>query len=123
MNTSLKIAVATALSVVAMPGHAERVTVKAPPDQVRTMRISYADLNMSSDEGVRRLTMRAKGAARWVCDVSEASLPIAEEQAEQRCFNASFARARNDIAMVQQQIRTNIASNAASSGAIEVAQR
>ncbi|WEK44545.1 MAG: UrcA family protein [Candidatus Sphingomonas colombiensis] len=120
MNMTIKIIVAAGLSFVAMPGSAERVTVKAPPEQFRTMRVSYADLNMSSDEGVRRLTMRAKGAAKWVCDFSDARLPLAMEAAQRQCFNTSFAHAQYDISMVQQQIRTNIASNP---GAIEVAQR
>lgn len=108
------------LLVVALPATAKTVTVNARADEVRMVRVSYADLNMSSNEGVERLMHRANGAARWVCDISTITQrPLAEELDGQRCYNASMARARFDINLIQQRAENRVAGV----GAIEVAQR
>ncbi|MCW6532825.1 MULTISPECIES: UrcA family protein [Sphingomonas] len=111
---------AISLLVIALPAAAGPVTVRARADQVRTMRVSYADLNINSDAGLRQLMQRVKGAAEWVCDVSTyMHVPLDEQMAGRTCYDASLARARSDISAIQQRAQNGLSAR----GEIEVAQR
>jgi len=120
MITKRKGILAISLLVIAMPAAAGPVTVKARADQVRTMRVSYADLNINSDAGLHRLMQRVKGAAEWVCDVpAYEHVALDEQMASRTCFNESLARARSDIGVIQQRAQNGLSTR----GEIEIAQR
>jgi len=111
---------AISLLVIAFPAAAGPVTVKARADEVRTMRVSYVDLNINNDAGMRRLMQRVKGAAQWVCDVSVYShVQLNEQMATRTCYNASLARARSEIGLIQQRAQNGLSTR----GEIQVAQR
>lgn len=112
-------ALAMSLLLVALPASAAPVTVKVLADEVRTIRVSYADLNMTSDAGVRRLMQRVKGAAQAVCEVTYAEAPLSEQMASQTCYDASIAHARADVSLIQQQAQIGLTAR----GEIAVAQR
>lgn len=120
MITKQKGIIALSLLVIAFPAAAGPVTVNAHSDDVRMVKVSYADLNIASDAGAHRLMQRVNGAARFVCDVSpSAHLAVAQDMASRTCYNASVARARADISLIQQRAQNGLSAR----GEIEVAQR
>jgi len=62
------------------------VTADAP----LTEHISYADLDLSSDAGVRALEARVRNAAHALCD-EPGTQPLKIHLATRACFNAAYA--------------------------------
>lgn len=71
----------------------------------QSIAVSFADLNLANDAGVRRLTHRVRLAAAIVCDVPTYEVPQSVAQPARRCFNDSVARAGNDIQAAAARVR------------------
>ncbi len=119
MITKQKGVAALSLLVIALPAGAAPVTVRAHSDDVRIVRVSYADLNIASDAGIHHLMQRVTGAAKFVCDVSYGPGLIEQQTASWNCFKSSMTRARADISLIQQRAQNGLSAR----GEIEVAQR
>lgn len=118
--TPLRIAVGSvlasaALIVGATSAFAERpiVSTAAENENIRSMAVSYADLNLMTEDGVDRLGNRVRTAARSVCDVRVAIRPLAENMATRKCFNGAMERAGRDVQVAIANVRSGnqIASN------------
>lgn len=116
MCTSLKsLAFAAALSALAgAAAHARPVGLQglsvptpASGEQIQSETVSYADLDLSRDAGVRTLMARLNGAARNVCG----PMPDPREWASpyQACVNSAVDRA---LADVSRSTHTSLAMNA-----------
>jgi UrcA family protein len=77
-------------------------TVYAPrhDDDARTVRVGYADLNLASAEGRKRLTFRVGGAVDQVCDTQGSGIDFEGQYCAARAWNGArpqmeraFARA------------------------------
>ena len=78
------IALAAAAAVLASPA------APAATPAIRTLTVRYADVDLSTTQGVAALYRRLQGAARFVCGESDNSL------AQQRSWNDCYRRAVGD---------------------------
>lgn len=85
------------------------LVVRADPQP--TIRVSYADLNLASPHGRKRLHNRVSAAARKLC-VDGNIDPLAIEMAERRCYTASIRDAGEQIAQALAAQSTQLASAA-----------
>ena len=60
----------------------------------RSMRVSYADLNLGAAQGQQALHYRVAGAARTVCDLGETSRELKLAQITALCRNETIANAQ-----------------------------
>jgi len=90
---------AAAILLIVVPGTslAEQGAHVIHKGVTQSIAVSFADLNLANDAGVRRLTHRVRLAAAIVCDVPTYEVPQSIAQPAKRCFNDSVARASNDI--------------------------
>lgn len=75
--------------------------------------VSYADLNLASDNGVQRLTHRVRSAAKQVCDADRQGVrPLSTTMISQQCYRESMTRASGDIQVAVDRVRngTQVAS-------------
>jgi UrcA family protein len=70
----------TGAAVAADAGNADNVS----------KRVSYADLNLASEEGVARLNARIRWAARTICGARHSSI-LHEVRAERACMREAIA--------------------------------
>ena len=68
-----------------------------PPENIRTERVSYADLNLATASGERMLLRRVGGAVKRVC-LFEDGLQGAVDPGYHRCANGAWLGARPQIA-------------------------
>jgi UrcA family protein len=97
------VAAVLAASVLVLP----TVSNAAPVDSVR---VSYADLNLGTDDGASALERRLTYAAETVCDVGR-SQELAQVQASNACHDEAIARVQPAFAS---------AVNAAKKGTVTV---
>ena len=76
----------TAFSIPATPSQAA--------DDVRTERVSYADLNLDTEAGAHTLALRLRAAAKRVCDIDFLGAGAAEEA---RCEKTAIDSARKTL--------------------------
>ncbi|RJF93256.1 UrcA family protein [Sphingomonas cavernae] len=95
----------------AFAGQAEAPIVSTaksmPGDGVRTMAVSYADLNLRSDDGVNRLSGRVHRAAQFVCDLGTRVEPVEQRQDGRNCYDGAMNRANRDIAIAVAAARSS----------------
>ena len=65
------LAVVAAFSIGATASNRSQPAVIELPDGTRSMKVSYSDLNLRSDSGVKTLNRRVRHAANIVCGVSQ----------------------------------------------------
>jgi UrcA family protein len=65
-------------------------------DEVPTVQVHYADLDLSTEHGALTLYKRIEGAARRVCP-SASSLNIRASQLSARCVSTAIERAVADV--------------------------
>lgn len=58
-----------------------------------SVRISYADLNLSSSEGAREMMGRIESAARIICGESSTNNDLSERAREHSCVDATMSEA------------------------------
>ena len=89
-ETSVIIAatLATAFSITATPSQAA--------DDVRTERVSYADLNLDTEAGAHTFALRLRTAARRVCDANYVG-PGVRSAEEARCQETAIDSARKAL--------------------------
>ena len=80
------------------------------------VRVSYADLNLSSSEGRHSLQRRIDRAANRLC-VNSGLKPLARATAEQRCVSTILAGARADIEQAVEKQSVRLASKSAAAPA------
>lgn len=86
--------------------------------EIRQWRVTYNDLNLRDDAGVKRLETRVRSTTRQACGFETGLRPLARMQAEQRCFKTAMAKAGKDIEVAVHTARDG--TRLASSGAIAV---
>jgi UrcA family protein len=59
-------------------------------------RVGFADLDLSSDAGVRMLQTRVDAAAQRLCD-EDGVQPLAQKLAQKKCFNTAHANGFKQI--------------------------
>ena len=65
--------------------------------EIRRQRVSYADLNLRSEEGARTLLGRIEGAAKMVCSPEPAPPNLAEQADYKTCLHDAQAGAVADL--------------------------
>jgi UrcA family protein len=68
----------------------------APADDVPSITVKFADLNLSTEEGTNRLYSRITSAARAVCERGDPR-DLATFAARRACESAAIARAVSDV--------------------------
>jgi UrcA family protein len=63
-----------------------------------SVRISYADLNLSSPQDARKMMDRIESAARFVCGDSSSSVDLSERAREGACVDAAVSDAVHSLA-------------------------
>ncbi len=71
--------------------------VAAAAEPTTDVKVSYADLNLTSPEGQKALHSRIEIAVRSVCGVPSAGLSMAFNQAIEKCSEAATAAAMRSI--------------------------
>ncbi|RIX31509.1 UrcA family protein [Sphingomonas edaphi] len=70
---------------------AQPVVVRANPENLPTIRVSFADLNLASTSGQSRLKHRIGRAAADVCEYNHSRMPLEEELDALGCFKQARA--------------------------------
>lgn len=70
---------------------AQPVVVRANPENLPTIRVSFADLNLASVSGQTRLKNRIGQAAAEVCEYNHTPMPLEEEMDARGCFKQARA--------------------------------
>jgi UrcA family protein len=83
-----------------------------------TERVSFADLDLTSNAGVRRLQSRVEAAAHRLCD-EEGVQPLSVQLESKSCFNTARTNGLKQVARVADSRRTG----AAFASAIQILQR
>ena len=96
------LAATAALSLVTMPAIAQA------PDDMMSIRVSHADLDLSAPAGAARMAMRLRSAVRRVCQQQAGGL--AGRTAEQRCRKTVSAAADARLAMLVRPAPVQVAS-------------
>ncbi|HEY1562839.1 MAG TPA: UrcA family protein [Caulobacteraceae bacterium] len=93
MLKSILIAIAGAglASLASAPGSAR--AQPASNSESVSVRINFADLNLSSQQGAREMMGRIEGAARIICGESSANNDLAERSREHACVNQTVSDA------------------------------
>lgn len=81
---------ALALNATALPAHAQ---------EIRTIEVRTADLNLSSVEGRKSLQIRVRSAAKNVCGGRPVSTFGPDYVAYQKCFTAAMSSANEQVAL------------------------
>jgi UrcA family protein len=106
------------VSIIGSPAVAKSapILVNAPPDEIVTRDVSYADLNLAAPAGERALMSRVGSAVNGLCnDVAggrDGSFTV--NLAQTRCVNTTWHQARPQIDLALQRAR-EIASTGTSS--------
>ena len=90
VQTSLLIFIAAA----ALTGHSAAAAPAYAADEPRQARVTFGDLDLSSQAGAKALGLRLRHAARLVCDDSFSGGWLS---AKARCEREAVANARQDI--------------------------
>ena len=116
MNTRLSAALTAAAitstlvyGTVAEPAHAAGPVVTAPsfdPD-ARMRRVSFADLNLLSDEGQKTLKRRVGGAVSAVCDDRRGIVLLSELSPRRKCASESWSNVRPQINAAIERARSD----------------
>ncbi len=86
-------------------------TIPAHADEVRTVQVRYADLDLAHPEGVRTLNTRIAAATAAVCPASDGrNLSEAMEAAHCRKLAMIDARAQAQLAVSRAQTTVMVAS-------------
>lgn len=95
-----------------------------PGDGIRSVAVSYADLNLRSDGGVERLNGRVHRAAQFVCDLGTRVEAVEQRQDGRNCYKGAMGRASRDIAVVVAEARsTDQLASRGSGRAIRISSR
>lgn len=78
----------------ATPAAAQIISETTPRGDTESVVVSYADLNLGTENGMARLDGRLRSAARTVCDVRPEQETLLRERATTRCYNVALARGR-----------------------------
>lgn len=73
---------------------------------VRSVSVSYADLNLLNQHGRDRLNDRIQRAAQVVCDLEGGIQPLKTWLDGRTCYSGAMERAHRDIAIVVAQARS-----------------
>lgn len=101
VTNRIAVAAAAGAILLAAPAQAQtaqNVVVQGSQD-VRTAKVSFADLNLSSAAGRSSLEARVRGAVKQVCP-SASPMPIFEFLQSQQCQQAAHAAANSRIAQI-----------------------
>ncbi len=93
MLKSVLIAIAGAglATLAATPGSVQAQPISSP-EQV-SVRVSFADLNLSSQDGARQMMGRIQGAARSICGESAANNDLADRARQNACVDQTVSDA------------------------------
>ncbi len=112
-----KLALASSLLLAAGPafaGQSQPVVVYAEPDQnMRTEKVSYADLDLATLKGERTLRLRVAGAVKNVCLFDHGHIGL-QPSGYYNCAGEAMSGARPQMAQAVQRAR-EIALNGTSS--------
>jgi len=99
------------------------VVYAEPQENIRTVHVSYADLNLAQSRDMRQLTQRVAGAVRHVCLYE--SRPALQDGAYYQCADGAWDNARPQmaqaVARAQEVALTGQSSIAATAITIRVA--
>lgn len=82
------------LLLAAAPALAETIVSTAPRGETESITVSFADLNINTEDGWARLDGRLRAAARTVCDVRPEQESLVREKATARCFRSALSKGR-----------------------------
>lgn len=93
MLKSVLVAIAGAglAALASQPGSAQAQTASSP--ELVSVRISFADLNLSSQSGAREMMGRIEGAARIICGESPSNNDLSERSREHACVDQTVSDA------------------------------
>jgi UrcA family protein len=98
LTRTLLLGIAGGLSLAAHAGEAQH------PNEVTTsVKVSYADLDISHAAGARTLYARIKSAAREACGPDPAILDLRDAASHRACYEQAVARAVNRVGSEQLQ--------------------
>lgn len=110
--------IVAALSTGAIAGDQSRPAVIELPDGTRSIKVSFADVDLRSDDGVEQLNHRIRQAARTVCNVSFAN-GWDEFVASRQCVRKAVIKASDQLKVAVARVRDGrqmaIAENSKSS--------
>ncbi len=88
-----------ALVVVGLGASASAVTASPSQLSVRSVQVSFADLNINSDEGAQALYRRLKNASEKACSISNsgATKPVAALRDAKMCYASALSNAVTKI--------------------------
>lgn len=69
----------------------------SPAEAPRSSVVRYADLNLSTNEGIERLMTRIKQAGKQVCDYGNGFTDLTGRQHERRCYKTAVDNAVRQI--------------------------
>lgn len=98
--------VLTGISLVTPAHAAEAPIVSTAQVETKSIRVSYADLDLLEQNGVDKLNRRVRWAARSVCDAYNLQRPVKEIQASTQCFLSSLDRAGRDVELAVAEARS-----------------
>jgi UrcA family protein len=97
-NKVRRAAIALAALSAGLGGLTGVASAGVPDESVRTITVSYGDLNLSSDQGSKALYGRIVSAARAVCGADEVNVRDLHALAlEQACETRAIARAVHQV--------------------------
>lgn len=82
--------------ILATAGLGAAPAAAGPGDEARTLRVSYADLNLRSDAGARTMMTRIKSASYRVCGVHRGHVSV-NAWLEQDCRKKAVSKAVADL--------------------------
>lgn len=95
-KSALALTVAAALALPVVPSHADRiegVTVSSAP----TIKVSYAELDITKPRGLEVLYSRIQSAAKTVCDVDHSRRELARGRHAMACYKTAIDDAVRQI--------------------------
>ena len=115
MSASNSLVTGAALALLAAfsaPASAREVTVLAPPPEDHlTERVSYADLDLATDPGIKTLTFRVRGAVKRVCAPLDQRVTFAEHsECRSYAWNGARPQMERAVARAQQIAMTGTSS-------------
>lgn len=97
MTKTIALAAVCSLGLIASPALAAK-------PETQSMSVEYADLNLSSPEGLAKLDRRIDKAARKVCRMDEIQTGTRVRSANaQRCYEAAINSAKSQMAAKMQK--------------------
>lgn len=82
------------LLLAAAPSLAQPIVSTAPRGETESVTVSFADLNLNTENGWARFDGRLRAAARTVCDVRPEQETLVRENATNRCFRSALSKGR-----------------------------